>query len=285
MFLVLTAAAGVSDAAISAAHNALSAQVVAEAPRRLSPCAAEIRFRGALQTPLSVAGDLDVNIVPAVNRQKKLLIADMDSTMISVECIDELADFAGLKAQVSEITERAMRGEISFSESLKSRVALLRGLSGDVLQQCYEERIHLNPGAETLVKTMKARGAFTALVSGGFTYFTERVAKIAGFDLNRANSLVMEDGALTGAVGMPILGRRAKLESLNAFCAAQSITLADTIAVGDGANDLAMIEAAGLGVAYRAKPALKEKADVVLDHSDLTALLSIQGICAADYVS
>ena len=187
-------------------------------------------------------------------------------------------DFAGVKDQIAEITEVAMRGEMGFEESLEARMALLAGLGEGALERAYDERISLNPGAREMVQAMNARGAYTALVSGGFTYFTEKVAADAGFQHNRANRLNMENGVLDGTVGKPILGRESKLVAMDELCAARGITRADVIAVGDGANDLAMIEAAGLGVAYHAKPALKAKADVVLDHSDLSALLAIQGL-------
>ncbi|NOR63563.1 MAG: phosphoserine phosphatase SerB, partial [Rhodobacteraceae bacterium] len=246
------------------------------APRRLSACAVDVVLRGA--RPAVVLAGVDVNFVPALNREKKLLIADMDSTIIPVECIDELADFAGVKAEISEITEVAMRGEMGFEESLEARVALLAGLGEGALECAYEERISINPGACALVETMNVRGAYTALVSGGFTYFTGKVAAKVGFQHNRANVLNMAGGVLDGTVTKPILGRESKLEAMDELCAARGITRADVIAVGDGANDLAMIEGAGLGVAYHAKAALKAKADVVLDHSDLSALLALQGL-------
>ena len=270
--MVLTSAEGVSDEQVAAALM----RADSHAPRRLSACAVDVVLRGAPQA-VALAG-VDVNFVPSHNRAKKLLIADMDSTIIPVECIDELADFAGVKDQIAEITEVAMRGEMGFEESLEARVALLAGLGEGALERAYEERISLNPGAREAVQAMNARGAYTALVSGGFTYFTEKVAADAGFQHNRANTLNMVNGVLDGTVGKPILGRESKLEAMDDLCAAHGIFRADVIAVGDGANDLAMIEAAGLGVAYRAKPALKEKADVVLDHSDLAALLALQGI-------
>jgi phosphoserine phosphatase len=273
--MVLTSASGVSDEQVAAALMGLDSH----APRRLSECAVDVVLRGAPQAV--VLAGVDVNVVPAENRAKKLLIADMDSTIIPVECIDELADFAGVKAQISEITEIAMRGEMGFEESLEARVALLAGLGEAALERAYAERISLNPGARDMVQAMNARGAYTALVSGGFTYFTEKVAADAGFQHNRANTLNMADNVLDGTVGKPILGREAKLTAMDELCAARSLTRADVIAVGDGANDLAMIEAAGLGVAYRAKPALKAKADAVLDHSDLTALLALQGIATS----
>lgn len=272
MIMVLTSANGVSDEQVAQALSGLDSV----APRRLSACAVDVVLRGA--RPAVVLAGVDVNFVPALNREKKLLIADMDSTIIPVECIDELADFAGVKAEISEITEVAMRGEMGFEESLEARVALLAGLGEGALECAYEERISINPGACALVETMNVRGAYTALVSGGFTYFTGKVAAKVGFQHNRANVLNMAGGVLDGTVTKPILGRESKLEAMDELCAARGITRADVIAVGDGANDLAMIEGAGLGVAYHAKAALKAKADVVLDHSDLSALLALQGL-------
>jgi phosphoserine phosphatase len=226
---------------------------------------------------------VDFAVQPAANRRKRLLIADMDSTIINVECLDELADFAGVKAQVSEITERAMRGELAFEGALRERVGMLKGLSVDALQRCYDQRVRLNPGAEILVRTMAKHGARCALVSGGFTFFTSRVAATAGFHLNRANTLIAQDGVLTGQVGDPILGKEAKLAALNVETADLGVTPADALAVGDGANDLAMIEAAGLGVAYRAKPIVAAQADAKVDHTDLTTLLYFQGYRAEEF--
>lgn len=226
---------------------------------------------------------VDFAIQPLENRRKRLLIADMDSTIINVECLDELADFAGVKAQVSEITERAMRGELAFEGALRERVGMLKGLSVDALQSCYDERVQLNPGARTLVTTMAKHGARCALVSGGFTFFTSRVAEAAGFHLNRANTLIEQGGALTGEVGDPILGKEAKLAALREETAALGLTPADALAVGDGANDLAMIEAAGLGIAYRAKPIVAAQADAKVDHTDLTTLLYFQGYRAEEF--
>ncbi len=228
---------------------------------------------------------IDACLQPASGRRKRLLIADMDSTIINVECIDELADFAGVKAQVSEITEQAMRGELDFEGALKARVAMLKGLPLTDLQRAYDERVRLNPGARTLVRTMTAHGAKAFLVSGGFNFFTRRVAEAAGFDANRANTLIEADGALAGQVGEPILGREAKLAALREEAANLGIPLSQTLAVGDGANDLAMIEAAGLGVAYRAKPIVAAQADAKVDHADLTALLYFQGYRADQFVT
>ena len=196
----------------------------------------------------------DLCVQPAEGRRKRLLIADMDSTIIGCECIDELADFAGLKDKVAAITERAMRGEIDFEAALRERVAMLKGVTLAEVERCYAERVRLNPGARTLVRTMRAHGGRALLVSGGFSVFTGRVAVAAGFDGDRANRLLDDGAALTGQVAEPILGKAAKLAALREEAEAMGIALSQTLAVGDGANDLMMIQAAGLGVAYRAKP-------------------------------
>lgn len=237
------------------------------------PREAEAAVRAAL-----AGAALDIAAQPRAGRTKRLLIADMDSTVIGCECIDELADMAGLKPQVSEITERAMRGDLAFEPALRERVALLKGLPESVLQSVFDERVRLNPGARTLVHTMRAQGAFTALVSGGFTFFTARVADAAGFQTHQANVLGVADGALTGTVAEPILGREAKLAALRSLAAEHGVPLAETLAVGDGANDLAMVQAAGLGVAYHAKPVVAAQAAARIDHGDLTALLYLQGV-------
>lgn len=220
---------------------------------------------------------VDVNVVSSANRRKRLLIADMDSTIINCECIDELADVAGIKAKVSAITERAMRGELEFSAALRERVAMLKGLPLAALQRVYSERIRLNPGAKSLVATMRKNGARTLLVSGGFSFFTSRVAKDAGFDAEQANTLLDDGAALTGLVREPILGREAKLTALEKALTDHAITATDVLAVGDGANDLAMIQRAGLGVAYHAKPIVAAAAGASITHGDLTALLYLQG--------
>lgn len=257
--------------------------------RRLGEGAWEIVGDFALEAARLAAAEaiegvaVDACVQSAEGRRKRLLIADMDSTIINVECLDELADFAGVKAQVAEITERAMRGELAFEGALRERVGMLKGLELDALQRAYDERVRLNPGARTLVRTMAAHGARCLLVSGGFTFFTSRVAAAAGFHDNRANTLGEADGRLTGTVGEPILGREAKLSALREETAALGSTPAEALAVGDGANDLAMIEAAGLGVAYRAKPIVAAQADAKVDHADLTALLYFQGYAAADF--
>ena len=234
-----------------------------------------------------IAGDeaIDVVVQRQDGRRKKLLIADMDSTMIGQECIDELADYAGVKDRVAEITERAMRGEISFVPALRERVALLKGLQASIIEKVIAERIHLTPGACTLIGTMKANGAYTSLVSGGFTAFTSNLAAQTGFDEQHANTLLVDAaGNLTGGVADPILGREAKLETLNALRQRLHLQREDTLAVGDGANDLPMIQAAGLGIAYHGKPALREAAAACIDHGDLTALLYAQGYRREEFV-
>ena len=227
--------------------------------------------------------EADICVQPAERRRKRLLVADMDSTIIGCECLDELADFAGLKAEIAAITERAMAGELPFEAALIERVGRLKGLGLDALRQTYEARVRLNPGAATLARTMAAHGARCVLVSGGFEFFTSRVAAAAGFDAHRANRLIDDGVRLTGEVGMPILGREAKLAALTAEAERLGAGLDETLAVGDGANDLAMIEAAGLGVAYRAKPIVAARADARVDHTDLTSLLYFQGYGADQF--
>jgi phosphoserine phosphatase len=232
-------------------------------------------------------GDMPIDVVvqPVLDRRKKLLLADMDSTMIGQECIDELADFAGLKAHVAAITERAMRGEIEFEPALRERVALLKGLSASVVDEVLATRITLTPGGRELVQTMRANGAYTCLVSGGFTLFTGKVAELIGFQENRANVLDVADGKLSGTVAEPILGKAAKLATLFELRESFDLDGLDTIVVGDGANDLAMIQDAGLGVAYHAKPAVAAAAHARIDHGDLTALLYAQGYKRSEFVS
>jgi phosphoserine phosphatase len=280
--LVLTAAAGVPDAAVEAARAALPGR--GDAPVRLAETAVEVGFEGAAPAGPDLAG-VDVNVVPASGRRKRVLIADMDSTIIGVECIDELADFAGVKPQVAAITEAAMRGELDFEGALLARVALLQGLPEAVLARCYDERVRLNPGARVLVRTMVALGAATALVSGGFTYFSERVAAEAGFARHQANVLLAEAGRLTGDVARPILGRAAKLAALRAAAAEAGVGAEAVLAVGDGANDADMVRAAGLGVAYHAKPALAAAAAARIARSDLTAVLALQGIPETEWAA
>lgn len=261
-------------------------------PRPLGPGAIDLALDAEAVGPVRAAAEaalahlpVDLCVQAWNGRKKQLLVADMDSTIIGCECIDELADFAGVKAQVSAITERAMRGELDFEGALRERVAMLKGLPLGDLQRAYDERVRLNPGARTLVRTMAANGARCVLVSGGFTFFTGRVAEAAGFHANRANTLGEADGALSGTVGEPILGREAKLAALEEEAQAHGLTMAQALAIGDGANDLAMIAAAGLGVAYRAKPIVAAQADAKVDDADLTALLYFQGYTAADFVT
>jgi phosphoserine phosphatase len=223
------------------------------------------------------AAEVDWAVTPSRNRKKRLLVADMDSTIIGQECLDELADFAGLKPQISAITERAMRGELDFAQALTQRVSMLKGLAVSALDACYSQRVTLNTGAKQLVATMKAHGARCVLVSGGFRFFTSRVAKMAGFDADRANTLIDDGAALTGAVGQPILGREAKLSALVEEASALGLSPLDAVAIGDGANDLAMIKAAGLGVAYRAKPIVAAETTARIEYTDLAAVLFFQG--------
>jgi phosphoserine phosphatase len=232
-------------------------------------------------------GDLPIDIVvqPQSIRRKKLLLADMDSTIIGQECIDELADFVGLKAHIARITERAMRGEIEFEPALRERVALLKGMPVSVVDEVLAKRIKPTPGGRELVATMRAHGAWTCLISGGFTLFTKVVAEWIGFQENRANQLQIEDGKLTGQVVEPVLGRAAKLATLIDLRESFDLDNIDTLVVGDGANDLGMIEQAGLGVAYHAKPAVAAAAAARIDHGDLTALLYAQGYRRDEFVS
>ena len=227
-------------------------------------------------TGLIGARAVDYAILPDENRRKRLLIADMDSTIIGQECLDEVAGAVGIKPQVAAITERAMRGELNFEDALRERIGLLLGLPEASLATVLESRIRLNPGARELVGTMRANGAVTILVSGGFTFFTGAIAARAGFDTHRGNVLLFEDGKLTG-VAEPILGREAKRETLLQHTRAHDIPLTDVLAVGDGANDLAMLELAGLGVAFLAEPVVAAQADASIRHCDLTALLYLQG--------
>jgi phosphoserine phosphatase len=240
--------------------------------------------RAALRQTVHDDWLLDWNIVPSENRRKRLLIADMDSTIIGCECIDELAGMAGIKPKVAAITERAMRGELDFPSALRERVALLKGLPLEAVARVYAERVRLNKGARALTATMRKAGAHTLLVSGGFTYFTSRVATDAGFEENQGNDLLDDGKMLTGTVGEPILGREAKLAALEEAVGRFGIAFADALAVGDGANDLDMIKRAGLGVAYHAKPVVAAAAGAANAHGDLTGLLYLQGYRANDIV-
>ncbi|WP_417686105.1 phosphoserine phosphatase SerB [Roseibium sp.] len=277
------------DGILSRAAEALG---TGETPTILSEgVAADLRFstddakaaEAAVREAIGQA-QIDVFVQPIAGRRKRLLIADMDSTMIRQECIDELAAELGLKDRISAITERAMRGEIEFEPALRERVGLLKGLPVSAVERVLRDRIQLMPGGRTLVQTMKAHGAYCALVSGGFTHFTRAIAVLIGFDENQANILIEENGFLAGEVADPILGREAKRQRLEELVAEKGLDFADTLAVGDGANDLAMIDRAGLGVAYRAKPAVAEAADARVDFGDLTALLYMQGYAQKDFI-
>ena len=232
-----------------------------------------------------VAGKpIDIAQVPLANRRKKLLIADMDSTMIEQECIDELAAAIGMKDEVAAITRRAMNGELNFEQALRTRVKLLKGLPVKRMEEIRREQITFAPGGRALVQTMKAYGAFTSLVSGGFTFFADYIAKRIGFDEAMANILELDGEVLAGTVAEPILGKQAKLSRLLTLAAFHDIPMAETLAVGDGANDLDMIKAAGLGVALHAKPVVAAEAQVSIDHGDLTALLYLQGYADEEFV-
>jgi phosphoserine phosphatase len=288
------AAPALDDTVVALARAALPA---AKDPIWLDPgIAADIPFTPATandqralaeQARTVLAGrPVDVVVQPLACRRKWLFLADMDSTMIGQECIDELADYAGLKAHVAAITERAMRGEIAFEPALRERVALFKGLPQTVAGEVIEKRIVLTPGGKTLVATMRAHGAYTCLVSGGFTLFTQTIGAMIGFDEDRSNILLVDgDASLSGLVAEPILGKEAKLDTLRELQKRLGLAPEETLAIGDGANDIPMIEAAGLGVAYHGKPAVAEAAAARIDHGDLTALLYAQGYPRAAFVN
>ncbi|MGC6472601.1 MAG: phosphoserine phosphatase SerB [Parvibaculales bacterium] len=236
-------------------------------------------------THTAAAQNTDANLVSTVNRRKQLLVADMESTIIEQECLDELAELLDLRPQIADITERAMRGEIDFEPALRERVALLKGLPETTLAQIYEEKVTLMPGAQTLIATMNAHGAVCALVSGGFSYYAERVAARLGFDRWRSNTLTIADGALDGTVGDPILGRDAKAAFLQTWQQEMGLPQDATLAVGDGSNDLAMIGQAGFGIAFRAKPLVAAAANISITFADLTGLLYLQGFQDTDFAA
>jgi phosphoserine phosphatase len=282
------AKAPLSEAAVDRAAQALGG---VERRRWLDEgIAADLVFTGEIEPKRAAleatfSGEpVDVIVQPLAGREKRLLVADMDSTLIGQECLDELAAHAGVGARVAAITERAMRGEIVFEPALRERLALLAGLPESVIEEVLATRITLSPGAKTLARTMRATGARVIIVSGGFRQFTRAIAERLSADEDRANTLEIVDGRLTGKAVEPILGQDAKLAALREIAAAMGLSLAETMAVGDGANDLAMLEAAGLGVAYRAKPKVAAAAAARVDHGDLTALLFAQGIKRKDFV-
>jgi len=270
----LRACAQIVDA--RAAPRWLAEGVAAEIP--LTP-AAEPGPAALLERlrPVLAGAPIDAAILPAAQRRRRLFLADMDSTMIEQECIDELAAHLGLRAEVSAITERAMRGEIAFEPALRERVALLRGLQAGVADELIASRITLSTGAYSLVRTMRANGVYCCLVSGGFTLFSSRIAQMLGFHEHRANRLVLREGRLTGELEAPILGREAKRATLVELRRRLGLSPQEVLAIGDGANDLAMLAEAGLGIAYRAKPAVAAAAHARIDHADLTAALYMQG--------
>ena len=263
---ISSAADRLSDAGVSVTHH----RVIANAK------AADISFTGDAKAARAVLDGqldgIDVIIQREADRCRKLLVADMDSTMITIECIDELADYAGIKTEIAAVTEAAMRGDMDFEEALRSRVALLAGLSEDVVAQCLAERVKIMPGAEELVSTVHANGGLAVLVSGGFTHFADPVAKMIGFDRVLANRLGFSDGKLNGTVEGAIVGAQTKKDVLLAVLKEQNWPIGASLAVGDGANDILMIEAAGLGVAYHAKPKTEAAADAAIRHGDLSAI-------------
>lgn len=287
----LIASERLAQADISAARDLLAdAGCNPDETRWIDPeIAADLAFSSDLATARNVLNGrfpgIDVVCQATATRIPKLFIADMDSTMITVECLDELADYAGFKAAVAAITESAMRGEIDFAGALDKRVHLLKGLPANVITRCYEDRVAISPGAEVLVRTLGAHDTRTVLVSGGFTQFADRVAAKIGFDRAVSNTLGIADGALTGEVTRPLIDSEAKCRLLGDEIDRLGIAAEAAMAIGDGANDKAMIEAAGLGIAYRGKPLLRAAADACIDHNSLSALLYAAGIARSDWVA
>jgi phosphoserine phosphatase len=284
---------GTANAVSAAAEKVRAVLPSSGPPRWLGPGAADIPFnaettvdqRSLAEHLRGMATNIDVVLQPFANRRKRLFLADMDSTMIGQECIDELADYVGLKARVAAITDRAMRGDIAFEPALRERVALLEGLPVSVIEDVLRDRITLSQGGKTLVATMRANGTATCLVSGGFTLFTDRIAGMIGFDSSRANRLTLVDGhRLSGKVADPIFGRDGKRAALIELRQNLGLAKDDTMAIGDGANDLDMILEAGLGIAYHAKPKVAAGAPARIDHGDLTALLYVQGYRKDEFV-
>lgn len=289
MFIVTLLAnpdrADLDTAAVEALQNAwggdtmrwLNPGIAAEFPVEIVPANRWDSWQGLQEI------GIDLIVQPAEGRRKKMLLADMDSTMIGQECIDELAGMAGVGPRVAEITKRAMNGELDFEGALIERVGLLKGLPESVIDKVLAERITFTPGGRELIATMKANGGYAALVSGGFTAFTTAVAGALGFDEHRANTLLAENGTLTGGVARPILGREAKIAALREITARLGLSHSDVMAVGDGANDLGMLHLAGTGVALHAKPAVAAQCDIRINHGDLTALLYIQGYTVEEF--
>jgi len=284
---------GIASAVSASVESVRAALPNAGLPQWLGPEAVDIPFnaetaidqRSLAERLRGTASGIDIVVQPAPNRRKKLFLADMDSTMIRQECIDELADYVGLKAHVAAITERAMRGDIAFEPALRERVALLEGLPISVVEEVLRDRIKLTPGGKTLVATMRANGSVTCMVSGGFTLFTDRIAAMIGFDKSRANTLTLVDGhKLAGTVADPIFGRDGKRAALIELRQELRLAKEDTMAIGDGANDLDMILEAGLGIAYHAKPKIAAGAPARIDHGDLAALLYVQGYRKDEFV-
>jgi phosphoserine phosphatase len=290
MVATLVAHDGLGQGVVDAAHAALVAAGLDVGPAVWidEGEAADLPFSGdriaarAALEALELPADLFV--LEVANRDCRLFVADMDSTMITVECIDELADYAGLKEEISAVTERAMRGELDFAQALSGRVALLAGLDAATIDQCREERVKLMPGARALVRTLQARGAQTILVSGGFLPFAEPVAAQIGFDVAIANTLNIVEGKLAGTVGKPIVDAERKRHELETATQARALTRAQTLAIGDGANDIPMIQHAGLGIAYHAKPKTRAAASAAIDRGDLSTLLHALGIARRDWV-